>query len=174
MAFISSQASTRNYVAELHGVFKAADPDSQPPACTGCVDTRTQEVYMHVHALYSPTATTAIHSIAQNVLKILRQIPNEAVREGGKEGILHPVAMVPITASSYSTHHILRPSMFVEQWVRHVGPGRQEHSSGQAGLVYIINMPCKCALYRVHTLHSRLTSAVTAGCPRRCSCLFRP
>ena len=28
-------------------------------------------------------------------------------------------------------------------------------------------MSCKCALYRVHTLHSRLTSAVTAGCPSK-------
>ena len=137
MAFISSQASTRNYVAELHGVFKAADPDSQPPACTGCVDMRTQEVYMHVHALYSPITIVTTHSTAHDVLKILRQIPNEAVREGGKEGMLHPVAMAPITASSYSTHHILRPSMFAEQWVRHVGPGRQEHSSGKGGLVYV-------------------------------------
>ena len=45
-----------------------------------------------------------------------------------------------------------------------MGPSRQEHSSGKGGLVYIINMPCKCALYRVCTLHSKLTSAVTAGC----------
>ena len=136
MGFISNQASTCNYVAELHGVFKSPDPDSQPPACTGCVDTRTQEVYRHVPALYSPTATTAIHSIAQNVLKILRQIPNEAVREGGKEGMLHPVAMAPITASSCSAHHILRPSMLWNSWSDMWG--RADKSTAVARLAWCI------------------------------------
>ena len=147
-------------------MFKAADPDSQLPACTGawCGHTDTRGVL----ALYSPTTIMAIHSAPHNILNILRQIPTEAVREGGIKGIMH----APITASSCSAHHILRPSMFVEQLVRHVGPGRQEHSSGKGGLVYvytynIINMPCKCALCQVHmyTIHSNLTSALAAaGC----------
>ena len=64
--------------------------------------------------LYSLTTIMATHSAAHSILNILSQIPTEVVREKGKEGILHAAAMASKTAS-YSAHHILWPSMFVEQ-----------------------------------------------------------